>query len=283
MALPLTANRITGSLLATFENVLIPQRLVMYGLTRTEAISVFGQITGMVLPLILFPSALLNALSISLVPAISEALAVNNKERIAATAAKAFLFTNIVGIGAGALFLTVPSELGQVIYNQNIGRLLFLFGLMCPFMYINITLSGILNGLGRQVFIFINSLISSIINLAFIYFLVPRFGAEAFVAGWFISLLFVVSSSLLRINKDVGIKVQVGCWFLKPLVAATAAGLLVRVIANKFFFTYLSGPVGLVLCLCSILGFYALFIILTKCITLDEIKSVYKRTNPKQA
>ena len=41
MALPLTGNRVAGSLLSAWENVLIPQRLQMYGLSAAEAISEF--------------------------------------------------------------------------------------------------------------------------------------------------------------------------------------------------------------------------------------------------
>jgi len=278
MALPLTGNRISGSLLATLENVLIPQRLIMYGMTQKEAISAFGRITGMVMPLVMFPSALLHALSVSLVPAISEATAVSDNERITNTVSKSFLFTSIVGIGACAVFLTVPDELGKIIYNQDIGRILFIFGTMCPFLYLNITMSGILNGLGHQVFIFRTSLITSCINLFCIYFFVPKFGVTAFIAGWFAGMLYSVFTSLRKIGNGANINIKAGDWFVKPVLSAAAATLTVRFISRTLIFPAVGGIIGLLASLFMILLFYMGFIIILKCITADDLRSLYKKS-----
>ena len=56
MALPLTLNRLLLSVLAAIEVVLIPQCLRMYGLSPSEALSLYGVFTGIALPCILFPS-----------------------------------------------------------------------------------------------------------------------------------------------------------------------------------------------------------------------------------
>ncbi|MDR1664387.1 MAG: polysaccharide biosynthesis protein, partial [Clostridiales bacterium] len=105
MALPLTANRVTGSLLSAWENVLIPARLQVFGLSPAEAVSEFGRITGMASPLIFFPTAVLTALSVTLVPAVAEAAATGNAGRRAGTASKAVLFAAIAGFGAASLFV----------------------------------------------------------------------------------------------------------------------------------------------------------------------------------
>ncbi|MDR2898848.1 MAG: oligosaccharide flippase family protein, partial [Clostridiales bacterium] len=68
MAMPLALNRITGSVLGAFENTLLPRRLMLYGMTNSQAVSEFGKISGMAMPLIYFPSAMLVALAVSLVP-----------------------------------------------------------------------------------------------------------------------------------------------------------------------------------------------------------------------
>ncbi|MCD8159392.1 MAG: oligosaccharide flippase family protein [Clostridiales bacterium] len=57
MVIPLTLNRLISSLLSALENILIPLRLELYGLSKTDAISEFGRLSGMALPLIMFPSS----------------------------------------------------------------------------------------------------------------------------------------------------------------------------------------------------------------------------------
>ena len=281
MALPLTANRVTGSLLTTFEDILIPQRLQILGATTSEAMSIFGQITGMAMPLIYFPSALLTSLSIALVPAISEATAMDRTKRIAHTTSKAISFTTVIGMGAAALFVVFHKELGLIIYNQDMGQMLLLLGLMCPLLYLQIIMTGILNGLSYQVFIFKNSLLSSVINLIFIYFFIPIYGISAFIAGWFVSLLVTCTLSLIKVKANTHIKLQFSKWFVKPFISALAAGLVMNLVANKIIFYNFESLYALFLS-CILLGLsYFIFTVLTGCITIEDIKMLVNGVIPK--
>ena len=276
MALPLTANRVTGSLLATIENALIPQRLQLYGLSASEAMSLFGQISGMAMPLIYFPSAFLISLSISLVPAVSEASAINNRARITTTTSKSILFSAIIGFMAAAIFITFSFELGDVIYNQDISRILVLLGIMCPLLYMQVVLSGILNGLGFQMFIFKNSLISSFISIVCIYFLVPIRGADGFVLGWFLSLMAVCFLSMVKLKQSVSLHFDFANFFMKPLLSALAAGLFTRYLANSYLFPKFGEILGLVIGISLLCGIYMMWIIATQCLNLEDIRTLLK-------
>ena len=63
LALPLMGNRLVLNLLGSAEAILIPSRLIDYGLTNKEALSIYGVLTSMALPFILFPSIKLQATS----------------------------------------------------------------------------------------------------------------------------------------------------------------------------------------------------------------------------
>ena len=68
LALPLMGNRLVLNLLGSAEAILIPSRLIDYGLTNKEALSIYGVLTSMALPFILFPSALTNSMAVLLLP-----------------------------------------------------------------------------------------------------------------------------------------------------------------------------------------------------------------------
>ncbi len=79
MALPLMANRLTLSFLQSLEAIFVPNQLLLSGLSRVESVSIYGVLTGMALPFVLFPSAITNSLAVVLLPAVSEAQAQNHR------------------------------------------------------------------------------------------------------------------------------------------------------------------------------------------------------------
>ncbi len=284
MALPLTGNRVVGSLLSTVENILIPERLQLFGMSQSEAISIFGQISGMAMPLIFFPTALLTSLSVSLVPAVSEASALKQYKRITRTISRSVLFASITGMGAAALFTAFSKELGLLLYNQNISNMLFILGLMCPFMYIQVVLAGALNGLGYQVFIFQINLISSAINIAAIYFLVPTNGINAFMLGWFVSLIVVLMMEIGKLRSSIELELDFSNWFLKPALSATAAGLVARYIFGRLAYVdwihlspklYKSIQLSVGVLVLGLL--YFCMILLTGCLKISDFQILFSR------
>jgi len=277
LALPLTGNRVAGSLLSAWENVLIPSRLQMFGLTSAEAISEFGRITGMAMPLIFFPTAVLTALSVTLVPAVSEAVAAKDLRGVSTIASKSLLFAALTGMSAAALFMTFSHELGLAIYNQPIGLMLQLLGIMCPFIYMQIVISGVLNGLGCQMFIFRNSLISSGISIGFIYVFVPQFGLVGYIFGWLVSLVVVIALGLYKVRQYMPLELEFTKWLVKPLIAAAAAGLVAHLVAVRWLLAAAGLRVGLVAGIGLLLGIYLGGILLMGCITKEELRRLHRR------
>jgi len=272
ITIPLTANKVTASFLVTLENILIPKRLLLNGFSYANAISTYGKITGMAMPLIYFPSVFLVSLSISLVPEVSQAYAIKNKNQISNTVSKTILFTSIIGMCAAIFFIIFSREIGVILYHEDISHMLILLGLMCPFLYLQIILSGILNGMSYQFFVFKINLLSSLINLFFIYFFIPYKGITAFILGWFISLIISCLLSLNIITKSINIKLKFTELILKPCLAMLATGLTTRLIANKLIFLNHKNIFGLFTCALILASLYFIFIISLGCVSLKEIK-----------
>ena len=274
MALPLTLNRITSSFLSTVENVMIPGRLQAFGMAADEAMAMFGQVTGMAMPLIFFPSAVLVALSISLVPSIAESVTLGENKRVRATITKSITFTCVVAFAAAAIFVVFPYEIGQLVYRQNLAQILLILGLMCPLWYLNITLSGVLSGLGEQIFIFRTSLMASGINIAFVFFLVPQVGIYAFLTGWFISLALVSIFSIRRLKVKTGVKTRLGTWLLKPAIAATLAGLLTNLMHDTIITRLTTGIPALIIALITMMIIYTMCIMLLGIVKASDLKEL---------
>ena len=177
-------------------------------------------------------------------------------------------------MGAAIFFIIFPKEIGFFIYNQNISQMLILLGFMCPMLYLQIILSGILNGLGHQMFIFKNNLLSSVINLFFIYFVIPYRGINAFIIGWFISLIISCLLDLNMVTKSINIHLKFDELIFKPILSMLAAGLSIKLIAVKFIFNHFYNIFGLFLCAMILEIAYLFFIILSGCLSINEFKNL---------
>lgn len=264
MAVPLSASRISASLLGAAEHLLIPRQLQIHGQDTAQALATFGELTGMAMPLIMLPSACLTAASVSLVPEISQAKAGKQYTHINSAVSSTFLFTSVIGFGAAAVFAVFPKEICSIIYNRPaLGQVLFPLSFLCPLVYAQTMLHGLLNGLNEQFFLFRNNILSSLISILTIWLFMPKFGIAAFLCGWCISLLFSVSSALYLLYKRTGVFPSLFDCFLKPMLAGAAAGLLVKYIIR------ISEPSKL-LFLCSMSGMgllYLIFLFLLGCLS----------------
>ena len=281
MSLPLTANRVIGSFLSTVENTLIPHKLVEYGYTSEGAIAIYGELCGMAMPLLQFPTAFLMALSITLVPSVSEAMETKNRKRINYVTSKALQFTALIGIGMSGIFIFFSHELGIAIYNNsNIGNMLFYMSWISPFLYLHIILSGILNGLGKQMFIFKNSLISSLINIIFIFFYIPVFGIYAYLAG--IGTAVIVTSTLAvnKISECMAFSFDFRNWLIKPIIAIIISAVTAKYVFSPYILPKLPMLAAMFIILVILGLIYLLLLFIFRCFEkkdLDMLLNSIKR------
>lgn len=200
--IPLTMNRILLNLLHSVEAVLIPYCLKKYTLSSAGALSSFGIVTGMSLPLVLFPTALINAMSTILLPAISAREANKNFSAIRPLIKKTSLCSAYIGIFFTWFFFFFGKPLGNLFYqNHEAGQYIKMLSLICPFLFINITLASVMNGLGKAHLCFLVNFINMFLRITCIYYLIPVFGIPGYLAGLVGAEIFCTFISLFIIYK----------------------------------------------------------------------------------
>ena len=192
LSLPLTTSRICVNLLASLEATLIPNALKSYGLNASSALSIYGVLTGMALPFILFPNALTGSISLMLLPAVSESQSKGQFQVLKQTIQKAFLFCILLGVFCLLFFLLFGKHLGTLFFsNELAGNFITVLAWLCPFLYLNTTLNSVLNGLGKTSVTFFCGILGLFIRIGFIFFAVPRIGIYGYLYGLLVSQLFV--------------------------------------------------------------------------------------------
>jgi stage V sporulation protein B len=200
MAVPLSASRVVVNLLSSVEAIYIPLMLVRSGMTNSQSLSVYGVLTGMALPFILFPSTLTNSFSVLLLPYISEAQEHVDYAKIRRAFRQTALCSLLFGMLCCILFLVTGRFAGTFIFhNELAGHFILTLGFMCPFLYLSTTMSSILHGLGHTGFSFVINTSALGIRLAFVFLLIPSFGIEAYLWGLLTSQLFCAAANSLAI------------------------------------------------------------------------------------
>lgn len=198
MALPLTANRIVLNLLQSVESVSIPAKLRTYGYDTATALSVYGVLTGMAMPLIFFPNALTNSVAVLLLPIISESYALGDMRAVKNATLRTVKYCCLLGFLCMCCFGLLGEWAGSALFNSPLaGHFIKTLSFICPFIYLDTTLSSILQGLGMAGRIFIMNVICLLLRLAFVFFAVPRFGITGYLWGMLASQL-VLSLLYLR-------------------------------------------------------------------------------------
>ncbi len=190
LAFPLTVSRIVVNLLQSVEAVAIPSRLCRYGYDSVTALSVYGVLTGMALPLLFFPNALTGSMSLLLLPMVSEADAKGNTDSVKNTTLKTIYSCLLLGAACTLFFFLFGPYLGRFLFRSELaGRYIRSLSLLCPFLYLCTTLSGILHGLGKAVSVFFVNVFSLSLRLLFVFFLIPAFGIDSYILSMVLSQL----------------------------------------------------------------------------------------------
>lgn len=202
LAIPLSMNRIIINFLQSVEAIFIPNRLMSYGYDNATALSVYGVLTGMALPMVLFPSAITNSICVLLLPIVSEADSSENIGTIKKAVHKSIRYGFLLGIIFTVFFLCFGKFLGNLLYqNALAGSFIIVLSFLCPLMYIASTLGSILNGLGKTSQTFIFSMASLLVRLGFVFFGIPVMGIHGYLWGLLASQAIQTILCMLAVRK----------------------------------------------------------------------------------
>lgn len=201
MAFPLCTNYLLINLCSSLENILIPKQLNMFGYSSNDALSIYGVLSGIAVPVILFPGVLFNSVCVMLLPAISEAHARKETEKINRIINLTTGFGLITGFVCTFCFLIFADYIGSTIFSSDmacdfIKRLCWL----SPFMYLSGMLGSILHGLGQPKNVLFANLLSSAIKISAILILVPQYGINAYLWGLLIANIFTSITFIILVR-----------------------------------------------------------------------------------
>lgn len=221
-ALPLSLSGALTTIMDMAIAILIPMQLRASGYGNSNALSLYGQVTGMVMPLLYFPFTIVASLGVTLVPAIASSYASGNWTALNKKCNDSLKITSVVALASTALFIIYPWELCRIFFKcPEAGNMLFWMAFVCIFEYWQFTLFAVLNGVGKQHVVLKNSLLHIAISIACSYFLIPipYIGIYGFIIGFCLSAVLICLWNLADLRHIRQIRIDYGNVFVKPFIA----------------------------------------------------------------
>lgn len=274
LVVPLTGNRLLISVLNSVEAVLIPVMLRKSGLDNNESLSIYGILTGMAIPFILFPSTITNSFAVLLLPTVSEAQAEKNDALISRTATMSIKYSLIIGILSAGIFIIFGNALGNTVFhNQMAGDFVTTLAWLCPFIYLTTTLGSIINGLGKAHLTFFNTVVGLSIRILFVLYVVPKEGISGYLTGLLVSQLVISALDTFAVMRNIKVSINAVDWLLKPGLIIAFIGFLIMKTYHFLASTIVDGKILLLLASCFMLCvIYVVLLFLTKALSLKEIR-----------
>lgn len=231
ISLPVTLTRLVASVTDLADAVVIPRRLEAAGFTTDRATAFFGNLYGMAMPLLFFPTVFTFALAQNLVPAVSDAYARNDLALVRRRTDQAIQLGVLIALPTSAVFLLLGHSLGLLFYGSApVGDLIAPLAFAAPFLYLEVSVSAVLRGLGRAAQATMNGLVGSVVRLILVYTLAgnPRIGIAAVIVGISIDLAISFFLNLGALMKAISMRADPYAWCVRPLVASIPLFLLLR-------------------------------------------------------
>ena len=226
LALPVSMSSLMLPVVANLDLLIVPQRLEAAGFHISPATEFLGYLTGMAVPLINLATIFTAAMTISLVPAISESRALNDVFGIRAKTRTAFRVALIITCPCFVGMYFLAEKIAALIYNapgaadaiQTMSAGILLLGL-------HQISTGILQGLGRTSIPVINMILAAAVKVFLSWTLtaIPTLGIKGAAMATVVDFGLAAVLNMIFIYKYTGFALSFSGVF-KPAVSAAAMG-----------------------------------------------------------
>ena len=283
IAVPVTIGAAIMPIMTNIDLAIVVRRLVQSGYSSAEANSLYGQLSGFATPLINLPHVLTQAIAMSLVPAVASAFSAKDQEFLRYNTAFGIRTAMIIGMpcSVGLMVLSKPIMLllypAQQASAVNAAESLFILAFGAIFLSLVQTLTGILQGVKRQLIPVINLAIGAGIKVIITYVLtgIPSVNVKGAAAGTAAAYITAALLNYRAVRKYTGSRPNFSLTFGRPMLSAAIMGAIVWAIYSGLSLLTGNTVATMVSVFCGVVV-YGFCILRFKGITPDEIKMLPK-------
>ncbi|WP_281692890.1 oligosaccharide flippase family protein [Agathobaculum desmolans] len=261
IAVPLSAASLIGNAIGSAGAVLLPQRLMAAGMRYDQALAALGVISGMAMPLLLLPSALVSSVCTALLPAVTAAQATGQQTRVRALVGRAVMTVGLIGLPATAVLIPLAPSLCMLFFSQPLTQeYVFLLGAAVAVCYYQMLSNGLLNALGLQKWSVVTGTGAELLQLALLYDWCarPMWGIYGYLLAMLLTGAAAFAVDLCILYRHTGFSLHPLRRFGVPVVCAITLYAWTRWFYTILLYRWGSAPGAAFGALCGAVGIYVL-------------------------
>ncbi len=271
---PITAMKTTTSLINTLIAIILPARLVLSGVKNSVALSSFGELSGMSIPLIYIPSTLIGSIALVLVPELSENYYRHNNLNLKNNIEQAIKCSVFISALIIPSFMSMGNDLGVLLYNnKNAGTYVARACIIMFPMSISMISTSILNSLNLEKRTLVNYLCGASLLMLSIYFLPKYIGVYSLILGLLLSYTVTAILNLILISKTCKAKPKFTIFIIVSFLFIIPSSLL-GYFLNNVLLNFVSSNVSVLITSIIVTIFCYLFY---RVFNLFDIKVFFKK------
>ncbi|MEK3882715.1 stage V sporulation protein B [Paenibacillus sp. PL2-23] len=226
LSIPVTGSKLVGSLSYLLESIFTARSLAAAGIMTGIATAQYGALQGMIIPLLLLPTALTYSLAVSLVPSLSEAAANNDKPLIHKRLHQSMRIALVSGAPFAVVMGLFAEPLCRLVYDHpEYAPMLQMMAPVALFIYLQAPLQAALQALDKPGTALLNTFIGAAIKLVLIVQLAsdPELGIYGAIIAINVNIVLVTVLHAISVLRFIGFRMK-GLDFLKVAAAMIMMG-----------------------------------------------------------
>ena len=204
ISFPIAITSLIRSGLSTLKQILIPISLEKINLNYKNSLSLYGEINGMAMPIIMFPNIIFSSVSNLFVPEFASFNTQKRHKSIKKIAILLIVISIILSIIISLFLFIFSKKLSTWIYNdKNVAKYIKILAPLCIFVLLDSVIDNILKGLDAQNSVMIINIFDTFIDVILIYTIVPKYGILGYLCSIYISEIFNVIMSGFKLLKVI--------------------------------------------------------------------------------
>ncbi|GGG20017.1 stage V sporulation protein B [Paenibacillus abyssi] len=235
VSIPVTLSKMVGSLSYLFESILIARSLALAGIATGIATAQYGSLQGMIIPIVLLPTALTYSLSVSLVPSLSEAAARGDRAIIHKRLHQSMRLALVSGAPFVVAMWLLAEPICRVLFHHpEIAPMLRMMAPVALFIYLQAPLQAALQALDKPGTALKNTFIGAAIKLILIMQLAskPEFGIYGALIAINVNIVLVTLLHYMSVLRFVGFRMRL-LDFVKVGAAMVIMGAVLKWTMNR--------------------------------------------------
>lgn len=233
IAFPVAITSYIRSGLSTLKQLLIPFSLEKHSADCDKALSQYGLINGMTMPIIMFPCIIITSCANLLIPEFARYNIKKDFKRMNQVIVFIFKFTAFFSICVIGIFLTFTEEICYLVYNNlEIAEFLMLLSPLVILIYLDKIIDAMLRGLDKQVGVMFCNIFDLFMTIFLIYTIVPIYGIYGYIAIIAISEILNFTISIIQLYKVTKFKFDYFSYIIVPSLLVLATKFLFDAIDN---------------------------------------------------